>query len=40
MDYNQPGFSVHGFLQARIVEWVAISFSIASMRVINGKLNI
>ena len=22
-----PGFSVHGILQARILEWVAISFS-------------
>ena len=25
MDYNLPGFSVHGILQARILEWVAIS---------------
>ena len=24
---SPPGFSVHGILQARIVEWVAISFS-------------
>ena len=23
----QPGFSVHGILQARILEWVAIPFS-------------
>jgi len=23
MDYRPPGFSVHGILQARIVEWVA-----------------
>ena len=28
MDYNPPGFSVHGIFQARILEWVAISFSI------------
>ena len=25
MDYKPPGFSAHGILQARIVEWVAIS---------------
>ena len=23
MDYSPPGFSVHGILQARILEWVA-----------------
>ena len=27
MDYNPPGSSVHRILQARIVEWVAISSS-------------
>ena len=27
MDYTPPGPSVHGILQARILEWVAISFS-------------
>ena len=27
MDCSSPGFSVHGILQARIQEWVAISFS-------------
>ena len=27
LDYNLPGSSVHGILQARILEWVAISFS-------------
>ena len=27
MDYSPPGFSVHGILQARILEWIAISFS-------------
>ena len=26
MDCSLPGFSVHGILQARILEWVAISF--------------
>ena len=24
MDFSTPGFSVHGILQARILEWVAI----------------
>ena len=27
MDCNPPGSSVHGILRARILEWVAISFS-------------
>ena len=27
MDYSSPGSSVHGISQARILEWVAISFS-------------
>ena len=27
MDCNLPGFSVHGIFQARVLEWVAISFS-------------
>ena len=27
MDCSQPGSSVHGILQARILEWVAMSFS-------------
>ena len=27
MDYSPPGFPIHGILQARILEWVAISFS-------------
>ena len=27
MDCSLPGFSVHGILQARTLEWVAISFS-------------
>ena len=30
MDCSLPGSSVHGILQARILEWVAISFSRAS----------
>ena len=27
MDYSSPGSSVHGLLQERILEWVAISSS-------------
>ena len=27
MDYSPPGSSVHGIFQARILEWLAISFS-------------
>ena len=27
MDYSLPDSSVHGILQARILEWVAIPFS-------------
>ena len=27
MDYNPQGSSVHGISQARILEWVSISFS-------------
>ena len=27
MDYSPPGSSVHGIIQARILEWVAILFS-------------
>ena len=32
MDYSLPGFSVHGIFQARVLEWVAISFSRWSSR--------
>ena len=32
MDCNPPGSSVHGICQARILEWVAISFSRGSSR--------
>ena len=28
MDRSSPGSSVHGIIQAKILEWVAISFSI------------
>ena len=32
MHYSLPGSSVHGILQARILEWVAIPFSRGSSR--------
>ena len=32
IDYSPPGSSVHGVLQARSLEWVAISFSRGSSR--------
>ena len=31
MDCSLPGFSAHGILQARTLEWVAISFSICML---------
>ena len=30
MDYSLPGSSIHGIFQARVLEWVAIAFSIKS----------
>ena len=27
MDFSLPGSSIHGIFQARVLEWVAISFS-------------
>ena len=32
MDYSLPGSSIHGILQARIQEWVAILFSRGSFQ--------
>ena len=32
MDCSPPGSSVHGILQARVLEWVGISFSRGSSR--------
>ena len=45
-NYTPPGFSVHGVLQARILEWIAISFSRGSSQprdwtcVLDGQNNI
>ena len=30
MDCSPPGFSVHGIFQARVLEWVALAFSVCS----------
>ena len=35
MDCSLPGFSVYGILQARVLEWVAISLSRGSSRLKN-----
>ena len=32
INYSPPGSSVHGILQARILEWVAHSFSRGSLQ--------
>ena len=32
IDCSLPGFSIYGILQARILEWVAISFSRGSFQ--------
>ena len=32
MDCSLPGSSVHGIFQARVLEWIAISFSSGSSR--------
>ena len=36
MDCSLPGSSVHGICQARVLEWVAIAFSI--IRILLSKL--
>ena len=38
MDCSLPGSSVHGILQARIQEWVAITFSRGSSQPRDGTL--
>ena len=37
MDCGLPGFSVHGIFQARVLEWVAISFSSVKNKQTNKK---
>ena len=38
MDCSPPGSSVHGVLQARVLEWVAISFPRGSSQPRDGKV--
>ena len=38
MDCNLPGSSVHEILQARILEWVAISFLFCLLHLLEGSL--
>ena len=38
MDCSLPGSSVHGICQARVLEWVAIAFSVR--RLVNAKKRI
>ena len=33
MDCSLPGSSVHGIFQARVLEWVAIAFSLITFRI-------
>ena len=39
MDSSPPGSSLHGILQARILEWVAISFSRGSSQLRNQPMS-
>ena len=39
MDCSPPGSSLHGISQARILEWVAISFSAGNRNQIFSKPN-
>ena len=34
MDCSLPGSSIHGILQARVLEWVAIAFSLCGSRLV------
>ena len=36
MDCSLPGSSVHGILQARVLEWGAIAFSIDSLQLLSN----
>ena len=38
VDCSPPGSSIHGILQARVLEWVAISFSKMKYRIMKLKL--
>ena len=38
MDYSPPDFTVHGILQAGILEWIAIPFSRRTSQSMDGTL--
>ena len=38
MDCSSPGSSVHGILQARILEWAAISFSKETIKLLEENI--
>ena len=38
MDWSPPGPSIHGIFQARVLEWVAIAFSV--MEMVNIKIRL
>ena len=39
-DYSQPGSSAHGIFQARIPEWVVISYWLLTHEIINYKIKL
>ena len=39
MDCSPPGSSVHGILQARVLEWIAIAFSVKTQEYENKSLH-
>ena len=40
MNYSQPGSSIHGIFQARVLEWGAIAFSTLTVYIILNTLKI
>ena len=40
MDCSLPGPSLHGIFQARVLEWVAIAFSVVFPTFFNFSLNL
>ena len=35
MDYRLPGSSIHGIFQAKVLEWVAIAFSVNELKTLH-----
>ena len=41
MDCSLPGPSIHGIFQARVLEWVAIAFSVKGSSIVNkGEIDV